>query len=241
MTSHRAAGRARGITGWMVSGGVVLVVVIGTALALLLRPSGTGPDAAGHAPTTATTPSMPASPAASVAPETPSSSPSAAATGRTSPRPALTRVTATPPHEISIGSLVRAGFSTSLGAVEQHLVPERPDKLQRLADRGLPGSPGTDTVVLVGAANDRGTGALDNLDKVRVGDPITLTTQNATLTYRVHALRQASPAGVLTLPEVRGHDTGRLIIDRARYVGGNRTGSDLVVIAQLVQADPIRP
>jgi len=235
MTSHRAAGRARGTTGWMIAGGVVLVVILGSALALLLRPSSSEPEAAGRAPTPTTTPSPSASPTA------PPASASAAPTKKASPRPALARVAATAPHEISIGSLVRAGFSTSLGTVHRHLIPDRPDKLQRVAARGLPGSPGTDTVILVGAANDRGTGALDDLDKIHVGDLITLTTQNATLTYRVDSLREASPDDVLALSQVRARDTGRLVIDRARYVRGNRTGSDLVVIAQLVQAESIRP
>jgi hypothetical protein len=217
----------------MIAGGVVLVVILGGALALLLRPSGNGPEAGDRTPTVTTTPSPSTGPTAPPA--------SASPTKKASPPPALTRVPAAAPHEISIGSLVRAGFSTSLGAVDRHLIPDRPDKLQRLAVRGLPGSPGTDTVILVGAANDRGTGALDDLDKVHMGDLITLTTQNATLTYRVDTLRQASPDDVLTLPQVRARDTGRLVIDRARYVGGNRTGSDLVVIAQLVQAEPARP
>ena len=98
-----------------------------------------------------------------------------------------------------------------------------------------------DTVIVVGAANDHGTGVLDDLDQVRTGEEVVLTTQTGTLTYRITELIHADPNRVLDLPQVSAHVPGRLVIDRANYVNHNRSGQDLVVIATLVKAEALRP
>ena len=179
------------------------------------------------------TPSTPVSPTPT-APASPTAKPTKTA-------PSITPVPASPPHQITIGSLVDAGFKSSITVVDGHLIPGAASRLQRLETRGMPGSPGTDTVVLVGAANDRGTGALDDLAKVRTGETIALTTQTGTLTYRITGLQHAAPNAVLGLPQVRAHVAGRLVIDCANYVGLDRTSRDLVVVAQLVKGESLRP
>lgn len=233
-TSHRAPRAARG-RALLIGAGVVVVVVIGLVIALTLG-GGEQKTPPAAAVTNSPTPSPSAAASPSAVPP-----PSAKAKPSKAPAPTITAVPASPPHEITIGNLVTAGFSDSVDVVARHLIPKRTDKLQRLGTRGVPGSPGKDTVIVVGAANDRGTGVLDDLHQVRTGQTIALTTQTGTLTYKVTTVRHASPTAVLNLAQVREHRAGRLVIDCANYVGPNRTNSDLVVIAQLVKAQSLRP
>jgi len=235
-TSHRAEGRARGArTRLIIAGVVALVVVVAILVFALTRSGASTPKATPPTPTPtpSVTPSTPASPTPTQTTK-PTTKPTKAA-------PSIAPVPASPPHQITIGSLVDAGFKSSIGVIDGHLIPGAASKLQRLETRGMPGSPGKDTVVLVGAANDRGTGALDDLAKVRTGETIALTTQTGTLTYRITALQHAAPNAVLGLPQVRAHVPGRLVVDCASYVGLDRTNRDLVVIAQLVKGESLRP
>jgi len=241
-SSHRAKGRARGLGPWFVGVAVIVVVAVGAVLALVLDGSGDKTPARTTA-TPTTSPTAAPSPAPTATPTAPAS-PSSSAPPHKRPhkkaKPRIAAIAASPPHEITIGSVVaNAGFGDALSASNGALFPAGPTDLQRLSTRGTPGSPGTDTVVLVGAANDHGTGVLDDLDQVRTGEKVVLTTQTGVLTYRITELLHAAPSAVLGLSQVSAKVPGRLVIDRADYVNHNRTGSDLVVVAQLVKAEKL--
>ena len=156
--------------------------------------------------------------------------------------PALTKVPASPPHAISIGrAIANAPFGNALSPTSGRLIPDAVDELQRLGDRGIPGSPGTDTVVLVGASSTSGRGALDGIDDVRTGAQIVLETQNARLTYKITSATDVDADQVLTLPAVTEKHTDRLVIDCAHYDDAHRVGSDRVLVATLVKAESMRP
>jgi len=220
---------------WL-AGAAVVVIIVSVVLSYTVEHTG---DEKPGTTTPSVTPSATALPSAS---PTPSSSPSPHKSPSKKPprkKPTITAVPSSPPHELSIGSVVEnAGFGNALTDTNGTLFPDGPSDLQRLETRGTPGSPGDDTVVVVGAANDHGTGVLDELDQVRTGETIVLTTQTGTLTYRITEIVHADPSRVLDLPQVSAHVPGRLVIDRADYVNHNRSGQDLVLIAQLTKAQP---
>lgn len=238
-TSHRAPGRSiRPGRGPLVA----LIVVVVAAIAVLIwwrSDSGGSPAASVTTPTPSITwTPIPTPTAKASATHGPTSSPSTPSTPHSR---SLPRVPAAPPHHLSIGSAVAADFGSSITPTSGRLIPSSVDVLQRLGTRGTPGSPGNDTVVLVGAATTAGTGVLDDLGRVHTGDTITVQTPTGTLRYTVSTIGTHAAGAVLGLPAVRQHHRGRLVIDCAHYSGGNRVGPDLVVVAQLSGAESVRP
>lgn len=218
---------------------VVAIAAVGyLVLGLLTGSSDHDTGGANSAPITSPTASPTAS--ASVRPSAPATpSPSAP---RTTAAPTITKVPASPPHALSIGTTISdAPFGSAVAPVSGRLIPDAPEQLQRLSDRGIPGSPGTDTVVLVGASSTSGRGALDGIDDVRTGAQIVLETQNARLTYKITSATDVDADQVLTLPAVTEKHTDRLVIDCAHYDDAHRVGSDRVLVATLVKAESMRP
>jgi len=244
-TSHRAPRRSSGLLRILAITLAVLVVVAGaTYVGIGLvngsddRSSGSGSAGPSLAPSAS--PTAPASPthSASTGSKKKQRKHQRAHTHRTK----VTRVPASPPHAISIGrTITNAPFGNALSPTSGRLIPDAVDELQRLGDRGIPGSPGTDTVVLVGASSTSGRGALDGIDSVERGDSIVLETQDARLTYRITSVRDVAASAVLSLPAVTARRTDRLVIDCAHYDSSQRTGDDRVLVATLVKAVPIRP
>ncbi len=241
-SSHRAARPVRRVKPWLAAAAVV-VIIVSVVLWFTVDKARHGSHPGATSPTATASPTPSATPPAPSA--TPSTTPSAPSTPSSKPKPrkrVITAVPDSPPHEISIGSVIQnAGFGSAISASRGYLFPAGPTDLQRLATRGTPGSPGGDTVVIVGASNDHGTGVLDDLDQVRSGEQIVLTTRTGTLTYRITELIHANANRVLDLPQVSARVPGRLVIDQANYVNHNRSGQDLVVIATLVKAESLRP
>jgi hypothetical protein len=231
--NHRAESAARGPRRvWLLAIPLVIVLV---AVALLVSTALHGGD---HAPKAPTTPSV--TPTTTTPGASPTATPTASHTKRAvQPKPAA--VAADPPHRLLAGSVVDTGFGNALTTTSGRLIPDAPGEVQRVASRGMPGSPGTDTVVIIGAATTTGRGSFDDLGKVTVGGTVELDTYAGTLTYTVRAKPLVSPDAVLTLPQVQAHRPGRLVLVVAHYDNGNRIGKDLVVIAQLTKAVPIRP
>lgn len=253
-TSHRAPRRSSGLPRILailaIALACLLVIAGGTYLGIGLL-TGSDDHATGSG---STTPS--ASPAPSHSPSVQSSPSATAGSGtkhsaqkkakKKKPRKksgaTLAKVPASPPHAISLGSAITdQPFGNALAPTSGRLIPDAVDALQRLADRGIPGSPGTDTVVLVGASSTSGRGALDGIDAIERGDAIVLETQNARLTYRVTSAQDVAPSSVLSLPAVTAKQTDRLVIDCAHYDNSQRTGDDRVLVAKLVKAQPQRP
>lgn len=240
-TSHRGEKQRRSLSPRALIIAVLVVVALAAIAYLVLGLlTGSSDDSSGHASGTASRAGRAGpAPSASRSAASPSTSPTPSKTAK--PRD-LTHVEATPPHQISIGgSISEEPFGPAIGPTSGRLIPDGLDALQRLADRGIPGSPGTDTVVVVGAASSSGDGVLDGIDDVRDGATIVLESQNALLTYRVTETRDVDAMKVLSLDAVTGKHPDRLVIDAAHYSGSERVGPDRVVVAELVKAEPLRP
>jgi len=246
-TSHRAPRRSSGLLRILAITLAVLVVVAGATYVGIGLVSGSddqssGSGSAGPSVGAPASPTTPASPTHSTTTGSKKQRKQRKQQRAHTHRTKVTRVPASPPHAISIGRTVTsAPFGNALSPTSGRLIPDAVDELQRLGDRGIPGSPGTDTVVLVGASSTSGRGALDGIDSVNRGDSIVLETQDAKLTYRVTITKDVAASAVLSLPAVTARRTDRLVIDCAHYDSSQRTGEDRVLIATLVRAVPIRP
>ena len=108
------------------------------------------------------------------------------------------------------------------------LSPLSRDEVARWGERGLPGNPVTDTVVVVGSTRDT-TASLWGLEQVRRGATITLTTSTGLLGYSVDSIRTISSTAGATDPLMTAQVPGRLILLGARYdsagVRADRTSS----------------
>jgi hypothetical protein len=249
-TSHRAPRRSAHLLRILAIVLAVVLVIAAAAYVGLGLLTGSGDESVGSS--SATGPASPsASPSARTSPSPtrgPTTEPGTKKTKKATKRarkrtaPALTKAPASPPHAISIGrAIANAPFGNALSPTSGRLIPDAVDELQRLGDRGIPGSPGTDTVVLVGASSTSGRGALDGIDAVKRGESIVLETQDAKLTYRVTSTEDVAASSVLSLPVVTAKRTDRLVIDCAHYDNSQRTGADRVLVAKLVKAQPLRP
>lgn len=235
VTNHRADGPARGMRGWLL-GALLVVLVVVAAVVIGVRVLGGGSSAGGGTPSAAPSSGTTPSPSATTTPPaSASTTPSATPSSKPSSKPHLPSVAPSAPDHLTIGSLVDAGFADAVTVTGSRLIPPVEGQVSRLGDRGLPGSPGTDTVVLVGA--DTGTGgAFDHLDGVKVGATIELRSHTGTLTYTLRSRTSVAPDKVLGLDAVKAKATDRLVIDVAHYQAGNRVGDDLVLVAVLTAA-----
>lgn len=225
---------------WLWAIPIVVVVVAAAFLVPHLLGGGDNGKQPGKTATPAQSPSPSATPSG-----TPSSTQqptaSASTTASATPDPTPNPVAAAPPRRLVVGNLVDAGFANALQTSSGRLIPTTADQLQRLATRGVPGSPGDDTVVVVGAASNTSTAVFDKLGSVRIGATVEVETYAGTLTYTVSSRTSQDPDTVLDLPDIRVHHRGRLVLVVAHYANGDRAGDDLVVVAQLTKAVSERP
>ncbi len=202
--------------------------------------SGTVPPPAAASTTGPTSPQTTADPS----PSSPTS-PGATASGAPEASPSPTRSASADLAELEpaaasrivIDDVVDAGFDASISPNGGRLSPLSRDEVARWGDRGLPGNPATDTVVLVGSTRDA-TASLWGLEGVAPGATITLTTANGLVSYTVEASRTISSTTGATDPLLRENIPGRLILVGARYdAAGERAASDLVLVASLSGVD----
>lgn len=239
--THRAQSPAtEGGRVWLWAIPIVVVVVA----AVFLIPDLIGGSDNGQQSANTATPAQTPSPSATPS-TTPSGTPSptlqptttASTTSDRTPKP----VAAAPPRRLVVGNLVDAGFTSALQTSSGRLIPTTADELQRLASRGVPGSPGDDTVVVVGAASSTSAAVFDELGSVRIGATVEVETYAGTLTYTIGSRISHNPDTVLDMPGVRAHHRGRLVLVVAHYANGDRTGNDLILVAQLTKAVSERP
>ncbi|MFL6157813.1 MAG: hypothetical protein ACJ72D_17100 [Marmoricola sp.] len=173
-------------------------------------------------------------------PASPTSTPSVPVTpppSSTPAAPALTRVPADVPRRILSPGLLDVGLDDSIEPARGTFTPASTAEAARWGSRGEPGSPGTDTVFLIGKTNAKGTSAFDTLPQVKVGGTITIRTDAGTLTYTVSAAGDQPQAGIARTPAFAAKVPGRLVLVGIRYArSGDRTGQAFVVTAQLSRA-----
>jgi hypothetical protein len=160
---------------------------------------------------------------------TPSSSPSSPAATPA----ALPRVAPDAPRRLVAGNLVDTGFDESVTALEATSASE----VARWESRGSPGSPGTDTVYVIGRVYAGRDSAFANLPRLEVGAKVLIRTDRGTMTYTVSASTLKAEAGLRRDPLFSTHRPGRLVLVGIRYdAGGDRLGKALIVTAQLTGA-----
>lgn len=165
-------------------------------------------------------------------------SPSATPTTGTTPTapattkaPALTRVSPDAPRRLVSGDLIDAGFDNAVTGIDASSDTE----VARWESRGSPGSPGTDTVYVIGrVGEDR---AFAGLPQLAVGAEVVIRTDQGTLTYTVRRTSLEEHTGLEDDATFTARKPGRLVLVGIRYAdSGDRLGRDLVVIAQLTAA-----
>lgn len=194
-------------------------------------------------------------------PGTPSTSPTDVAPvtpGATTPAPAATpSPTQTPPptpttpadlpalspdqpRQLVVGGLLDVDFTTAVGTSGGTLRPAATDEVSRWADRGSPGSPGEDAVVIIGTADPTDSeSAFHRLPEARPGTTVRLRTDQGMLTYTVARALDVKAADLLAHAEVTDETPGRLVLVAEKYApSGDRLTTDLVVVAILTGASP---
>jgi hypothetical protein len=184
--------------------------------------------------TTTQQPIPPVSPRTTPTPTaTPATTPPASAPSTTAPV-RLPRVAAEAPRRLVVRGLIDVGFDNAVTTIETGSTAE----VARLEARGSPGSPGTDTVYVIGKVFPGGTGsAFAKLPKLVVGTKVTIRTDAGVLTYTVRSTGLTADAHLRKAPVFTQHRAGRLVLVGIRYnASGDELPKDLVVTAQLTGA-----
>lgn len=151
----------------------------------------------------------------------------------------LTRVAASGPKRLTVQGLLDVGFDDSIEPRGGGFTARSTAEAARWGSRGMPASPGTDTVFLIGKVYRQGASAFDDLPSVRVGNTITVRTQNrGVLTYTVQSSTSRPASGLLGTPDFTAKKPGRLVLVGILFDAkdNQRTGKYLVVVAQLTRA-----
>jgi hypothetical protein len=107
----------------------------------------------------------------------------------------------------------------------------------RWESRGSPGSPGTDTVYVIGRVYADQDSAFAGLPQLRRGAKVSIRTDLGTMTYTVDATALKPEAGLRDDPLFTERKPGRLVLLGIRYdASGSRLAKALVVTAQLTGA-----
>jgi hypothetical protein len=172
-----------------------------------------------------------------IPPVSPSVTPTAKTTTPPAPPPSTTapvklpRVASDAPRRLVVGGLIDVGFDNAVTTIEAGSTAE----VARLETRGSPGSPGRDTVYVIGKVFSAGTGsAFAKLPKLAVGKKITIRTDEGVLTYTVRSTGLKTDAHLGKDPLFTQHRAGRLVLVGLRYnASGDKLPQALVVTAQL--------
>jgi len=159
----------------------------------------------------------------------PATSPSAQPT---TPAPVLTKVAPDTPRRIIAGRVLDSGFDSAVTTLD----PASTSEVARWGLRGSPGSPGTDTVYVVGSM--RSGGAFEPLGRLRDGSRVSIRTDSGTVTYTVQAQGLKPYSSLRRDPLFTEHAPGRLVLVGIRYAAsGARLPDALIVTAQLSSAE----
>jgi len=162
---------------------------------------------------------------------TPGSQPSKAPTK--GPRADLPKIAADSPRRITAAGAIDSGFDSSVTDLDASSDSE----VARWDPRGSPGSPGTDTVYVIGRVRADGDSAFAGLPKLKAGSKVSIRTDNGTLTYTVRTTTLKQSSGLDRDPLFRTHKPGRLVLLGIRYdASGDRLAKALVVVAELTGA-----
>jgi hypothetical protein len=160
---------------------------------------------------------------------TPSATPAPAAA--TAEQPPSVRTDA--PRRITAGDLLDAGFDSAVTTLDASSDAE----VARWAPRGSPGSPGSDTVYVLGRVRTDRDSAFAALPRLVAGEKVSMRTDAGTMTYTVTDTGLAREDRLAGEPLFTTHEPGRLVLVGIRYdAAGERLPDALVVTARLTGA-----
>lgn len=191
-----------------------------------------GPAGADATPAVTSAPTLTPLPTVTVSPTV---SPTATAKATPPATPALPRVAPSAPRRLVVRGLFEIGFDSVVAPHNGVFRAASTAEVARWGGRGVPGSPGLDTVYVIGKVSTQG--AFAKLVKLHRGVRISLHTDTGVLSYTVQVVTERRAAGLTTDPTFIEGRAGRLQLVGIRYdVKGDRTGMILVVTAQLTGA-----
>jgi hypothetical protein len=230
--SHRAQRSGRtssssSVPRWAIVVAIIVALVPATYLTAH-RVFSDSTDTPGRASTDLPIPPVSPSRTPSATPTTPAATPS-----QTTAPATLPRVAPDAPRRLVAGSLVDTGFDSSVTDLDATSTSE----VARWERRGSPGSPGTDTVYVVGRVYAGKDSAFAGLPRLRIGGTVSIRTDRGTMTYTVGAATLKPEADLRRDPLFTAHQPGRLVLVGIRYdAAGDRLAKALVVTAQLTGA-----
>ncbi|RNL79257.1 hypothetical protein EFL95_09600 [Nocardioides marmorisolisilvae] len=134
-----------------------------------------------------------------------------------------------------VSGVLDVGFDSTVSPKNGVLTPLSTAEIARWGGRGVPGSPSSDTVFLIGKVSSGG--AFEKLPDLHRGAQITLRTQTGVLTYTVHTVVGHKATGLTKDSTFTQRVPGRLQLVGIRYDrSGDRTGTVVLVTAQLTGA-----
>jgi hypothetical protein len=180
-------------------------------------------------------PIPPVSSSASPSTGKPSVAPDASATPASTPATPLPSVRVDAPRRIVSGALLDAGFDSAVTRIDASSDAE----VARWESRGSPGSPGTDTVYVMGRVRTDRDSAFAALPRLVAGSTVSIRTDAGTMTYTVTHSTLANHDSLSGDPLFTTRRPGRLVLVGIRYdASGNRLPENLVVTAELSGARP---
>ncbi|HET8604020.1 MAG TPA: hypothetical protein VFM09_08845 [Marmoricola sp.] len=183
-------------------------------------------------------PEVPAARTSGPPASSPASSPAAGSSkpATPAPTPTLPAVAPAPPQRMQVGGVPGVGFGESVRPSDGTVAPGSTDLVTRLADRGMPGSPATDTVVVLGDSTSGGSGPLD-AGELQPSTPVVVETSRGRLTYRIDTRRPMPAHDLLADRALQGHVPGRLVLVAVRLdAAGAPSGTDVLAVAHLTDA-----
>lgn len=235
MAGKRRAQPARpgGLPSWAWGVAAVVAVLLLAWFTVPMLVSG-DPGTPSNSPT-----AVPPSTSSSTPSPTPSVTPSPSAPRPTTP-PGLPALSPDQPRRLVIDGVLDVGFDEAVGTSGGTLRPASDAEVSRWADRGSPGSPGEDAVIVIGTADPAdSSAAFARLGSVKPGTAVRLRTDQGTLTYTVARRLDVEASSLLQHPELTSRKPGRLVLVGEKYApSGDRLTTDLVVVAVLTGASP---
>ncbi|MFL6158750.1 MAG: hypothetical protein ACJ72D_21895 [Marmoricola sp.] len=147
----------------------------------------------------------------------------------------LPRVQPSAPKRLVVRGLLDVGFDSTTSPENGVFTPRSTAEVARWGGRGVPGSPGRDTVYLIGKVS--AGAAFAKLPGTSDGAHVFLHTRTGMLTYTVQAVATHRAAGLTHDRSFMLRVPGRLQLVGIRYdAKGDRTGTVVVVTAVLSSA-----
>ncbi|HEX7715771.1 MAG TPA: class F sortase [Marmoricola sp.] len=209
---------------------VAIVLALVPATALMAKRVFDGSSSPGGSSTDLPIP--PVSPSGTTPTTTPTTAPASPAPPAT-PAKHLAKISPDAPRRITSGALIDSGFDSSVTDLDASSDSE----VARWDPRGSPGSPGTDTVYVLGRVRADGDSAFSELPKLTSGATVSIRTDSGTMTYTVSETKLKALSGLAEAALFTTHQPGRLVLVGIRYdASGNRLDKALVVTAELTGA-----